>query len=279
MNLFSGRKLVIATKHQKENIIGPRVASKLGVLPMVANDFDTDQFGTFTGEIERSLDALATARRKCERAMEISGCDLAISSEGSFGMHPTLIFIPCNEELVMLKDRKNDLEIVGKKLSTDTNFDGQICRSEDELCAFAEKCGFPEDALILRNYQNSNEFIRKGIQHWDELKNTFQKLITSNAQAFIETDMRSMYNSKRRTVIAEATEMMIINALSCCKKCSTPGFGVTDIIRGLPCELCGSPTQSVKAFIYSCQKCDYTETRSETNKPFESPKYCNYCNP
>ncbi|MEO8471670.1 MAG: DUF6671 family protein [Chryseolinea sp.] len=245
----------------------------------MAKDFDTDQLGTFTGEIERSLEALATARRKCEMAMEITGCDIAISSEGSFGMHPTLIFIPCNEELVMLKDRKNDLEIVGKKLSIDTNFDGQICRGEQDLCAFAKKCGFPEDALILRSNKDSNEFMLKGIQHWDELKNTFQQLIASNAQAFVETDMRSMYNSKRRTVIAEATEIMIIKALNCCKNCGTPGFGVTEMISGLPCELCGAPTPSIKSFIHSCQKCDYTEIQSGTNKPFESPQYCNHCNP
>lgn len=146
-------------------------------------------------------------------------------------MHPAIIFIPCNEELVMLKDLKYDFEIVGKKLSTNTNFDGQICRNEDEL------------------------------------------------SAFVETDMRSMYNPKRREVIAEATENMLIKALTNCEKCTMPGFGVTDIIRGLPCELCGEPTQSAKSFVHSCKKCDFTEIQSDPKKLFESPQYCDYCNP
>lgn len=70
MNLFLGRRLVIATKHQKETIIGPRVESKLGALPFVPKNLDTDVLGTFTGEIERSSDPLSTARQKCEMAMK-----------------------------------------------------------------------------------------------------------------------------------------------------------------------------------------------------------------
>ncbi len=73
MNLFSGRKLVIATKHKKEKIIGPLAASRLGVLPVVPAGLDTDQLGTFTGEIERPADPLTTARKKCEMAMALTG--------------------------------------------------------------------------------------------------------------------------------------------------------------------------------------------------------------
>lgn len=47
MNLLSGRRLIIATKHNKEAIIGPRLSELLGVLPFVSNEFDTVQFGTF----------------------------------------------------------------------------------------------------------------------------------------------------------------------------------------------------------------------------------------
>ena len=47
MDLFSGRKLVIATKHKKERMMGPMAAFRLGVLPVVPAELDTDQLGTW----------------------------------------------------------------------------------------------------------------------------------------------------------------------------------------------------------------------------------------
>ncbi len=279
MNLFSGRRLVIATKHYKDLIIGPKAASRLGVLPFVPEGLDTDLLGTFSGEVPRTSDPLSTARRKCEMAMELTGCDLAISSEGSFGAHPAYVFIPGNEEIVMLRDLKNDLEIVGKKLSTDTNFAGQACRNQEELEEFAIRSGFPEHALIIRNAQDSTETIFKGINTWDDLRSKFQNVTGMYGEAFVETDMRAMYNPKRMTVIGEAMDNLLDLALTNCSECHTPGFGITDLVKGLPCDLCGAPTQSVKSCIYSCKKCGHREIHPNSQKRTESPQYCDFCNP
>lgn len=278
MNLFSGRRLIIATKHKKEAIIGPRVSEFLGVLPFVSSEFDTDQFGTFTGEIERKTDALATARMKCLMAMQKTCCDLAIASEGSFGMHPSYYFISCNEELIMLKDKKHDLEIVGRALSTDTNFDGKICSSENDLIDFANRTGFPEHALILRNGKDSIEYLFKGITRWDILFEKFKEITRHYPHAFVETDMRATYNPKRRLVIATATEDMLAKANSICQKCGMPGFGLTRVISGLPCEWCLAPTKSPVLFVHSCQMCGYSEELPSI-KSHESPQYCDSCNP
>ena len=48
--MFKGRTLLIATKHQKEQIISPIFEKELGVRCFVPDHFDTDIFGTFTGE-------------------------------------------------------------------------------------------------------------------------------------------------------------------------------------------------------------------------------------
>ena len=82
--MFNGRRLLIVTKHQKEKVIAPLLEKELGVKCMVTENFDTDVLGTFTGEIERVHDPVTTARNKCHMAMELSDCDLAIASEGSF---------------------------------------------------------------------------------------------------------------------------------------------------------------------------------------------------
>ena len=76
MEIFDGRKLVIATKHKKENVIAPLLEQYLSVKCIVPEDFDTDELGTFTGEIERKDDALSTVRQKCLLAMEQTQVEL-----------------------------------------------------------------------------------------------------------------------------------------------------------------------------------------------------------
>ena len=279
MNPFFGRKLVIATKHKKESVIAPLAASKLGVLPFVLKDFDTDKFGTFSGEIKRKKDPISIARIKCEKAMKLSNCDLAIASEGSFGRHPHLVFIPGNEEIIVLIDKKNKLEIIGKILSTETNFDGKTCTTWEELMKFAQNVHFPTHALILRNAKDSTKFIKKGINHWDDLKSEYEFIQNKYGQVFAETDMRAMFNPTRMKVIAEATERMLAQAITNCEKCESPGFGIIDVITGLPCEACGTPTQSIKAYLKSCRKCGFKKVEPNSEKSREIAMNCDICNP
>ncbi|MBY0434905.1 MAG: hypothetical protein K2U26_12420, partial [Cyclobacteriaceae bacterium] len=66
---FVGRSLVIATRHGKEKIIGPVLQEKLGVNIIVPDGFDSDQFGTFSGEVPRSGSALEAAEKKAMMAI------------------------------------------------------------------------------------------------------------------------------------------------------------------------------------------------------------------
>ena len=54
--------------------------------------------------------------------MEQYNSDLAIASEGSFGPHPQLFFGYCNEEWLVIKDKKNNAEWFAKIISTFTSF-------------------------------------------------------------------------------------------------------------------------------------------------------------
>ncbi|MDP4663699.1 MAG: hypothetical protein NWS74_08540, partial [Salibacteraceae bacterium] len=63
--MFQGRNLIVATKHQKESVIAPLLQTALGVQCLTNPAFDTDKLGTFTGEVERVLDPIQTARQKC----------------------------------------------------------------------------------------------------------------------------------------------------------------------------------------------------------------------
>ena len=48
-HIFNGRKVVIATKHQKEQVIGPALQEAFGMEYIVSEKLDTDLLGTFTG--------------------------------------------------------------------------------------------------------------------------------------------------------------------------------------------------------------------------------------
>jgi hypothetical protein len=278
--MFKNRRLVIATKHEKEKIIAPLLENALGVLCFVQEDFDTDELGTFTGEIERELDPIATARQKCLMAMKLSNCDLGIASEGSFGAHPSIFFAPADDEFLIFIDAKNNLEIIARELSMETNFNGSEIVNEAALLEFAELVKFPSHGLILRKSKTDSKTIIKGISDVNQLKEAFKKLIEGVDSIYAETDMRAMHNPSRMAVIELATKKLVDKINSFCPQCSTPGFGITTVKKGLKCSWCGLPTNSSLSFIHSCEKCNFTKEELHPHKKTtEDPMYCNYCNP
>ena len=278
--MFANRTVVIATKHAKERVIAPILEAELGLASITCPDLDTDLLGTFTGEVERRLDPLATAREKCHRAMDASGCDLAIASEGSFGPHPVMVFVPGNEELLVLVDRRNGLELVAREVSAATNFAAGALSSEDELWAFAERARVPGHALILRPSRDSAQQIHKGIDDEGRLRDAFRQLRARHDRVWVETDMRAMHNPMRMAVIAEATRKLVALARSTCPQCDLPGFSVNEVVRGLPCGLCGLPTRGASRHISRCDRCGHTqELRFPDGKTTEDPMYCEFCNP
>ncbi len=278
--MFANRKLVIATKHRKEEVIAPLMEKALNVNCVVPQGFDSDKFGTFSGEIEREMDPLSAAREKCLAAMRLSKCDLGIASEGSFGAHPTLFFIPADDEILIFIDLKNNLEIVVREISTQTNFKGKTVASYDELLSFAESALFPSHALILKAHQDETAAMVKGITTHQQLRQSFDSLYALHEQVHVETDMRAMFNPSRMKVIATATEKLIQKIKTVCPKCSTPGFDVHHVQSGLPCSRCGAPTRSTFSLIYQCKSCAFTqEEQYPHGKESEDPEFCDFCNP
>lgn len=279
-HLFKGRKLVIATKHKKEEVIAPLLEEALGVACVVVAHLDTDVLGTFSGEVERCSDAVTTARVKCQLAMELTGCDLAVSSEGSFGPHPDYWFVSADEELLLLVDKKNLLEIGAREISLSTNFCGEEIQSELQLSAFAEKALFPSHALILRKDKATTAGMIKGITDWGSLALSFHELREKWGCVFVETDMRALYNPSRMAVIEQATLSLLDKVNTCCPHCSAPGYAVTHVKQGLPCGLCGHPTSAALSLVSTCPKCAFTsEKYYPANRMSEDPACCFNCNP
>ncbi len=278
--MFQGRKLLIVTMHGKEQVIAPLAVQALGVECVLAEGFNTDSLGTFTGEVERKSNALETLRRKCLEGMAMYGADLAIASEGSFGPHPSIFFAPADDELIMLMDKANDIEIVARELTIDTNFSSAEISNEPELQQFLQLAKFPGHAVIIRRSEKDHNHVVKGINDERQLAAISAEYLKRYGKYVIETDMRAMHNPSRMQAIMRAMVKLLDKVKSCCPLCNSPGFGVTSTTPGLPCSSCRFPTESTLSHIYTCVKCDYIlEKLHPFEKEFEDPMYCNICNP
>ncbi len=276
--MFKGRKLCIASMHEKERVLKPLLEKEFGVTCIVPENFNTDELGTFSGEVERKLTPLETAKQKCILAMQLSNCDLAIASEGSFGPHPIYGFISSDDELLFFYDKKNNLEIVVRELSTQTNYAQDEFNDYSEAIDFASSVLFPSHGLIIKD--QNNRVIEKGITNWEQLKSAFSKAQQIHPFVKIETDMRAHLNPTRMEVIQQCAHKLIKAIQSTCPNCNTPDFTVVNALPGLPCERCEAPTRSVFKHIYQCKKCNHQkEVEHPNDKYYEDPMYCDFCNP
>jgi hypothetical protein len=278
--MFEGRNLLIATKHRKETVIAPLFSDAFGVHCFTSDEFDTDSLGTFSGEIARKKNIIETLHDKCDLAHKAVGADLVLASEGSFGAHPTIFFAHADDEWVLLKDYLNDIEIVAREISTDTNFSGETVNNRTDLKAFADKIQFPSHGIILKPEEKNYSKVIKDIQNWEELCQHFDCLLKEYGTAYAETDMRALKNPTRMKVIKTATRKLIAKIQNTCPACNYPGFDVVEVKSGLPCSNCLRPTRSTLSHRYQCKKCQYSsEKMYPRNISFEDPMYCDNCNP
>jgi hypothetical protein len=282
-SLYSECNIILTTKHAKSIAIATPFYEKLGA-SILEHVTDTDKLGTFSGEIERKGNALECARRKCELSLELSEqVELSLASEGSFGPHPFMPFIPCDHEILYFIDRKRDFHMHLSQLSDKTNYSMQSLSSIEELQKFAKDALFPSHALILRpSNRTVKEPIFKGIESLTVLEEAFKECIkySSDGKVWVETDMRAQFNPSRMLVIGELAEKLSKRLATHCPSCDLPGWGKVGTEMGLPCGWCGSETEMIKHEILGCVKCSYKEINENSDKlKHADPKYCSFCNP
>ncbi len=246
---------------------------------------DTDLLGTFSGEVERQGNALECVRRKCEMGLDILGnkAEYGIASEGSFGPHPTIPFLPSDQEIVYFIDRKRGFHLHLMHVSEKTNYQMRSLDSLEELQKFAESAQFPSHALILRpNDKKNYNLIFKGIETQEDLIEAFKESVrhSGDCKAWIETDMRAQFNPSRMEVIGELADKMAQRLATLCPACHTPGWGRIRSEKGLRCEYCDQETQMIAHEIFGCVICNHTEILPRTDRMKAAPQmHCGWCNP
>lgn len=282
-DLCDGARAVLATMHGKERAIAPLAARFLGLDVAVAAGLDTDAFGTFSREIERTETPRATARAKIAAAFRLHPeARVGIASEGSFGPHPSLPFAALDRELVLLVDRASGRELVGHHATMATNFAHAEVADAAAGLAFAAKAGFPAHGVIVMGVLDGKPApqlaLFKSARTEADLAAALSRTIALTGAAHIETDMRAHRNPRRMRAIRRAMIDLVRRSRSFCPSCAWPGFAVAGRTYGLPCAWCASPTHLPCAEVWTCEGCGHSEERPVAATTAD-PMHCEECNP
>lgn len=272
-------RILVATKHRKEEVIAPPLEQHFNATVIVPNDFDTDQYGTFDGTIKRVDIAYDTAVKKAKDAAMRYGFRFAIASEGSFGPHPMLGLIPGDMEHVVFYDNELQKAVCEVEVSAMTNFSHLDLRQGDDPSHFLQNIQFGTHALNVRGLAH-DAILAKGIVDEAVLYDLLQSAFKSYSVIRLETDMRAMHNPTRMHVIALAANKLAKRLSRLCPACQHYGFGDVTLSGALSCVSCGGESTLHKERELGCVFCDFTFSMPRNDGlQAADPQYCLACNP
>ena len=281
---YRGLTLHFATKHGKEEILAPHFHS-LG-MKCEAVPIDTDEFGTFSGEVERKGTIRETLRKKIGAAVKkVPNGRLFLASEGSFGPHPFLGFLQTDLESLLFHDQELGLEIYAEFLCLDPVHAERTLEPRDDFRKLLSEIGFPDHGVIVHP-ESSVTPVFKGLHTLREVEQAMLDcfMASSSGRVTLMTDLRANHNATRRSAIFKAGEKLVEKLKSFCPSCGVPGFALAGAVPGLKCEACGLPSEIAKEEIWSCpnsiEVCQYEEIKPRADgKKHLSPDECSFCNP
>lgn len=279
---YRGLRAAVGTKHEKERAIGPALRKWFDMNVCAAPGLDTDALGTFTGDIPRAGTMLEAARAKARLAIEMTGASLGIGSEGAFGPDPLLPFVATGRELISLHEARSGHEVTFAR-TTRTNFAHVELAPGDDFVPFLRQIGFPDHAIVVRPRDTADKSaIFKGLTSYSQIEGALRQVATRSpdGRALLQTDMRAHLNPTRMAAIGRVAKWLAWRIARLCPQCQAPGFGLTDVERGLACADCDAPTRLIRAELHGCRSCGHTIRRFERSRGVRADaKWCDLCNP
>ena len=274
---------VLATMHGKECAVAPPFVDYLGLTVKPSIGLETDQLGTFSGEIPRHGTMLEVALRKARLGMRAAGLPVGLASEGTFGPHPAVPFFPVGMELLVFVDEGRDLIVHESLVDDATNFAHCEVAPGESIASFLDRIGFPAHGLIVRpNAGDPLQALTKGVTSRTDLERAIQAAgaVSPDGMARLETDMRAHLNPTRMRSLGVLADRLAQRLATPCPACSAPGFGRVGVRTGLLCEACGEPTEMVVAEVFGCVTCDHRDERARGDGARQAPaRSCPECNP
>jgi len=275
---YRGAKAVIATKHNKGILVSPAFSKHLE-MRVEEVSVDTDELGTFSGEIERVGSVREVVIKKAELGISVSGNPIGIASEGSIGADPLLPFINSDIELMALVDQERSLVIIESLRSTEIVAQTTKISKESEIDKFLTQADFPNHALILRSEDKQVSFCEKGIRDRKSLDLAILKGLKDFPTLVLESDLRAHCSPSRQKNITALAEKLALRLIHLCPECAAPGWGVVSHKKGLPCQECGEISEGALAQeIQGCGRCEFTELGKTLAESID-PAQCQLCNP
>jgi hypothetical protein len=264
--------------HGKETLAREPFERELGAEVVAAAGLDTDQFGTFSREIERTLTPRLAARAKARLSLTLSGERFALASEGSYSSSFGPLVV--HHELLLFTDDERGFEII-ESASTATSLAGaRRCSTVAAALDHATRVGLPAQWVIAHTQVGPELIVRKGLHSRDDVADAVTALLDASPDhtVTVEPDLRAHASPSRAAVISQLSERMALRLATPCPRCATPGFGIVDVRRGLPCRDCGEPTRGVVADVLGCALCDRVEFVHRAERT-SAPEWCDTCNP
>ena len=277
---YQNLSAVLTTKHEKLGLIAPPLNSELG-MNVILHEADTDLFGTFSGEIQRSLSAREAAIEKAKIGTSALGLRLGLASEGSIGPDPILPFVRSDIEHLALVDLDLGVEIVESFRSLEIVAGEIVTEPGDDLTEFLSGLDFPNHKLIVLPNLGPRTTVAKGVDSTATLYRAVEELaaISSDGKALVQSDLRAHCSPSRQANIKQAAQLLAQRLKALCLECKTPGWGQVGYERGLECSDCGELVgKAKKAAIYGCARCSFVELGSKISD-YADPAICDACNP
>ena len=250
--------------HAKEQAAGPAFRRVLGAEIVVAPQLDTDQLGTFSGEVPRPDALVETCAIKAELAFRSLDVDCAIANEGSYGPIEAVPLVPSGIEIMAFVDRKRGLRITEILPTHRTNW--RLLRfqaGDPEIPKAVKAIGFPRYGVFVLCSSDMAHPIKSGLDTLDDIVSAMNQEAkrSEDGMAVLIADMRAHRNPTRMRVLRALSWQLAKRLERLCPKCEAPGFGRIGNRRGLPCAACGAATHWVHFEIDGCSICGHAETR------------------
>lgn len=283
LDAWAGRTAVLATMHGKEAAITPVLARFTGLRVVVPDDFDSDRFGTFSRDIPRAGSALDAARAKIAAGFACRpDATVGLASEGSFGPHPALPFVPLGTELVLLVDRTHGLELAGWHRAPAPYARGERVTSLEAARALATRLRFPAQGLIVMAMADGAAAPQLGLHKAFDtpaaLEAAVARELAERGEAWLEADLRAYRCPPRMRRIRRAALALVRAWRSRCPACARPGFMPATSVPGLPCGWCRHPTALPRAHRLHCDGCGHA-AEQPVRQALADPAHCDHCNP
>ena len=246
----------------------------LGIRVVENANWDTDQLGTFAGEVERKQSPEACALAKAKQAVQMTGLEIGLGSEGTFGGGPMPGIMNWNEEILCYYQPQYE-RVIFARASGPFHGEAMTLASATDL-AQLEEASATGQRWVLR----IDDEILKGLtfEEVEKALDIAKSLGKLTWPLTVQPDLRAMHCPERQEMIREAAEDLARRLQACCPECEAPNFVVKEIEQGLPCELCSLPTKQPQAEILSCAECGFSQSQNVA-KPHADPRFCDWCNP